>query len=151
MRRRVTIAVIIAIIAATIGFAVSGGEYLLLERKYFVHYVVKTSEVQSREMGWRSSWRWDDNKEHSKRAWYVESGFLAHEGHRNPSTYTCWNRDGSVQYQVDSSGSALSPPWKWGVGPQIGPTAPWIELGISAEEWWVRVTGTPLPAHVRSE
>ncbi len=77
--------------------------------------------------------RWDRDRKHGRTiAWYVKTGWKAHESEHREGTsrQTYWNFNGTVNRQLNSAKMRLviykrSPPWLWDVTDQSEPTAPW--------------------------
>ena len=58
--------------------------------------------------------------------------------------YTYWDHDGEIVRQARSTGVGStkfrdSPPWWNGKIAEEEPSAPWIAVGLTADEWWERV------------
>ena len=83
------------------------------------------------------------NAAHAKQMWYEASGFLAHEqqpDHRG-GIQTTYLPDGTVSNQarpleVGRWETKTAPPWWEDMKDQSEPSAPWIEAGMTPDEFW---------------
>lgn len=88
----------------------------------------------------RHTWNWITDDHVASRSWYVESGIIRFNDRDGLMTW--WDEDGRVegQYRMRPPGPpADGPPWQGGMTNRHEPTAPWLEVGVSVEEWWTRV------------
>ena len=151
--RRVGRLSLILIVLACIGVGWVAAPWILQER----HYLRLNAQLydENRAQPWYFiddeiivcfvTWRWSDLAA-SYDAWYLESG-LRRSRLVGGVNHTLWGPDGKIIFQAESGGTifATAPPWHWGEVEQVTPTAPWLELGITGEEWFARKTGEKSP------
>ena len=93
---------------------------------------------RGRIVGWKSFWRWGDQREYTFQTWYVDSGFRETWSWRGRQRETSWRVDGTLSMQSHGVYDRMSPPWKWGQSDETEPSAPWVRAGETVEEWLTR-------------
>ena len=142
-----------AILLACVGVGWVAAPWVLQER----HYLRTNAQLYdpNRPQPWYPiddeviicvvTWRWSDLALKYD-AWYLDSGIrrsrlVAGENH------TLWGPDGKIIWQAEIGGTifATAPPWHWGEVDEVAPTAPWLDLGMTGEEWFERRTREESP------
>lgn len=73
--------------------------------------------------------------------WYERTGFVASE-QRSNGNLMAWSPTGQLVLQVVNGVPRVSPPWLPTSVNSDGPSAPWLALQCSPDEWWDLMTKT---------
>lgn len=145
MRRRTGRWLLIVLGLAVVAPAVPAGRWILVERRWFRESFenLEGSGRMLDTIGVQRTWR-IGGEEIDTRSWFVDTGFL-YQVHGAEPGMVSWLPDGNVWLQVSQTGPRLfvvvtSPPWRDGVTDQTTPSAPWLEAGVTADEWWAEVS-----------
>ena len=128
---RLVLVLILLAVAALLAFLwVGEGPLWRWVKLKKIHF--ETTDLQGTPIlrGWYTAKRWDSNTLYGRRVEYwASTGFLKSDISLKDTEFlrsTYWNKDGTVEGQVDADGEErLKPPWLWGMTDQMEPTAPW--------------------------
>ena len=101
-----------------------------------------TTEQVHHCRGWDSGWitlnRFTGKPDGEVRMWSISSGHLITAGWESGTRlqFTNFDREGRVFYQVRDGATRTEAPWWFGMADQTEPSAPWIEAGLSYNEWY---------------
>ena len=85
-----------------------------------------------------SRWSEELDVSYTSREWFLSNGYLKRTlSFEEPNV--SYNSDGTVRMQEGGSGTETryEPPWQ--VPDQTAPSAPWILVGQTFEEWWTTI------------